>query len=124
MRNRFCEEIIMKKTKKIYDAIEDRIKKEEDKKYENNSQSMFRAGVIQGLQYAKIDVLRIENSKDEIKDVLDFPVKVIREAKKKANRKLNIRITDPAHPLIQESIKSDAEDEEQRLKEEIEQLQW
>ena len=114
----------MKKTKKIYDAIEDRIKKEEDKKYENNSQSMFRAGVILGLQYAKIDVLRIENSKEEIKDVLDFPVKTIREAKRKANRKLNIRITDPAHPLIQESIKSDAEDEEQRLKEEIEQLQW
>ena len=114
----------MKKTKKIYDAIEDRIKKEEDKKYENNSQSMFQAGVVQGLQYAKIDVLRIENSKDEIKDVLDFPVKVIREAKKKANRKLNIRITDPAHPLIQESIKADAEDEEQRLKDEIEQLQW
>ena len=113
----------MKKTKKIYDAIEDRIKKEEDKKYENNSQSMFVAGVIQGLQYAKIDVLSIENSKEEIKDVLDFPVKTIREAKRKANRKLNIRITDPAHPLIQESIKADAEDEEQRLKDEID-LQW
>ena len=114
----------MEKTKKIYNAIEDRIKKEESKKYENNSQNMFRAGVIQGLQYAKIFVLSIENSKEEIKDVLDFPVKTIREAKRKANRKLNIRITDPAHPLIQESIKADAEDEEQRLKDEIEQLQW
>ena len=114
----------MEKTKKIYNAIEDRIKKEESKKYENNSQNMFRAGVIQGLQYAKIDVLSIEYGKSgEIKDVLDFPVKIIREAKKKANRKFKICITDPANPLIQESIKADAEDEEQRLKDEID-LQW